>query len=175
MNPDYYSYVDSPVGRLLLTGKADALMSIQFPDANDKPIPAPAEASLDETVFKETRLQLNAFFNHDLMTFDIPLALHGSDFQLRVWDALQQIPYGQTWSYQQLATAIGSPGASRAVGRANNANPIPIIIPCHRVIGADGSLVGFGGGLARKRKLLISENTLNAASLMADQQLALFD
>ena len=98
--------------------------------------------------------QLEAYFCGTLTRFDLPLDLAGTDFQLRIWRALRAIPYGQTRTYGQIAKALGQPGAARAVGLANNQNPVPIIVPCHRVIGADGSLTGYGGGLPRKRRLL---------------------
>lgn len=107
----------------------------------------------------ETIRQLQAFFTGELKSFDVPLEIVGTDFQKRVWRALQTIPYGQTRSYSQIAAQIGAPRAMRAVGAANGRNPIPIIVPCHRVIGASGSLVGFGGGLEWKRLLLDLEAT----------------
>ena len=105
-------------------------------------------------VAKEAIRQLNAYFAGDLRRFELPLDLHGTAFQLRVWNALLQIPYGETRSYLQIARAIGSPAAVRAVGAANGANPIPIVVPCHRVIGSSGKLVGYGGGLPLKKRLL---------------------
>ena len=98
--------------------------------------------------------QLDGYFCGNLTRFDLPLDLAGTEFQLKVWRALCRIPYGETRAYGQIARALGQPGAARAVGLANNHNPVPIIVPCHRVIGADGSLTGYGGGLPRKRKLL---------------------
>jgi len=105
-------------------------------------------------VMRETLAQLRAYFAGDLRVFDVPLEVVGTDFQKRVWSALRTIPFGETRSYSQVAGQIGSPRAVRAVGAANGRNPIPIIVPCHRVIGASGSLVGFGGGLEWKRFLL---------------------
>jgi methylated-DNA-[protein]-cysteine S-methyltransferase len=101
---------------------------------------------------------LKAYFRGELKEFDLPLEMQGTEFQLRVWNELRAIPYGETISYAQLAGRIGNPKAVRAVGLANGSNPIPIIVPCHRVIGSDGSLTGFGGGLATKKKLLELEN-----------------
>jgi methylated-DNA-[protein]-cysteine S-methyltransferase len=98
--------------------------------------------------------QLDSYFCGNLTRFDLPLDLAGTEFQLKVWQALCRIPYGTTCAYGQIAKALGQPGAARAVGLANNHNPVPIIVPCHRVIGADGSLTGYGGGLPRKRRLL---------------------
>ena len=108
----------------------------------------------------EAARQLRAYFAGDLRQFDLPLDLHGSPFQLRVWKALLDIPYGETRSYLQIAQALGSPAAVRAVGAANGANPVPIVVPCHRVIGSSGKLVGYGGGLPLKKKLLELEGSL---------------
>jgi methylated-DNA-[protein]-cysteine S-methyltransferase len=105
-------------------------------------------------LMRETLKQLRAYFNGELRIFDVPLEIAGTDFQRRVWNALRTIPYGETRSYSQIAQQIGAPRAVRAVGAANGRNPIPVIVPCHRVIGASGSLVGFGGGLEWKRLLL---------------------
>jgi O-6-methylguanine DNA methyltransferase len=110
-------------------------------------------------VMHDTMCQLQAYFAGELKSFDVPLEIAGTDFQKRVWNALRTIPYGQTRSYSEIAAQIGAPRAVRAVGAANGRNPIPIIVPCHRVIGASGSLVGFGGGLAWKRLLLDLEAT----------------
>jgi O-6-methylguanine DNA methyltransferase len=109
---------------------------------------------------RETARQLEAFFAGRLRQFDLPLDLRGTDFQLRVWRELERIPYGQTRSYLQIAESIGSPKAIRAVGAANGANPIPIVVPCHRVIGSSGKLVGYGGGLPLKKRLLALEGAL---------------
>ena len=111
----------------------------------------------DNAPFAEVTRQLQAYFSGELKEFDLPLAPEGTEFQLRVWNSLRTIPYGETISYSQLAQKIGNPQAVRAVGLANGSNPIPIIVPCHRVIGSDGSLTGFGGGLANKQKLLALE------------------
>lgn len=119
----------------------------------------------EEAAFRETTLikkaaaQITEYLDGKRRTFDLPLAPHGTDFQLNVWNTLQKIPYGETRSYKQIAEAIGNPKAVRAVGMANNRNPIPIIIPCHRVIGADNSLTGYAGGLGLKQKLLELENS----------------
>ena len=104
--------------------------------------------------------QLRAYFAGKLRRFDLPLDLQGTEFQLRVWRELEAIPFGETRSYSQIATAIGAPRAVRAVGAANGANPIPIVVPCHRVIGAAGNLVGYGGGLPLKKRLLELEGAL---------------
>jgi methylated-DNA-[protein]-cysteine S-methyltransferase len=115
----------------------------------------PKEFEKSETpLIKKAAMQLNEYFNKDRQNFDLPLTLRGTDFQIKVWTALQKIPYGETSSYGELAVMIGNPKACRAVGMANNRNPITIIIPCHRVIGHNGSLTGYGGGLELKQKLL---------------------
>ena len=120
----------------------------------------PVDAAARPTVLRDTRRQLEEYFAGTRRTFDLPLSLHGSPFQVEVWRTLAQIPYGRTWSYSQLANTIGKPLAVRAVGAANGRNPIPIVLPCHRVIGADGSLTGFGGGLPIKEALLRLEGAL---------------
>lgn len=151
--------IDSPVGRLLLTGDGTALTGVYFLDAGDR---GPADAGLNPSpaAFGEVTAQLAAFFGGELKEFDLPLAPSGTAFQLAVWAELTRIPYGATTSYGDIAKALGkSPVASRAVGAANGRNPIPIIIPCHRVIGADGGLTGYGGGLDRKLTLLKVEGS----------------
>ena len=111
----------------------------------------------DDTVLPALQEQLAAYFARDLKEFDVQLAVSGTPFQQRVWAALATIPYGETWSYRELAEAVGNPKAVRAVGLANGRNPVSIVVPCHRVIGADGSLTGYGGGLERKSWLLDHE------------------
>jgi methylated-DNA-[protein]-cysteine S-methyltransferase len=117
----------------------------------------------DDGAFADAIAQLRAYFAGELRTFELPLAPHGTPFQRRVWDALLAIPYGTTTTYGRLAQQLGDPRAVRAVGLANGRNPIPIIIPCHRVIGANGSLIGYGGGLERKQWLLEREGALLVA------------
>src|SRR5262249_10548211 len=121
-------------------------------------VPTPTKKT--SKVLDETCRQLDAYFSGKLRDFDLPLAPEGTDFQLRVWKALEGIPFGQTYSYSKIAEVIGSPKAVRAVGAANGRNPLPIVIPCHRVIGANGSLTGFGGGMERKEMLLRLEGAL---------------
>jgi methylated-DNA-[protein]-cysteine S-methyltransferase len=118
------------------------------------------ERNDDAPVARETVRQLNAYFAGKLRSFDLPLDLQGTDFQMRVWHELERIPYGETRSYLRIAEIIGSPKAIRAVGAANGANPIPIIVPCHRVIGSSGKLVGYGGGLPLKKRLLALEGAI---------------
>jgi methylated-DNA-[protein]-cysteine S-methyltransferase len=143
-----YTFMDSPVGRLLLARGEEGLSTISFDGA---PLD---DWTRDDSSFDDARSQLLAYFANELRVFELPLAPRGTPFQLDVWRALQQTPYGQTRSYAQLAREIGRPNAVRAVGAANGANPIPIVVPCHRVIGSNGSLTGFGGGLTAKRYLL---------------------
>jgi methylated-DNA-[protein]-cysteine S-methyltransferase len=156
-----YAVVPSPVGDLTLTGTGEALTGCWF-EGHTKPTAMGPDLELDPEPFAEVVEQLDAYFTGRLRRFDVPLAPHGTAFQQQVWLQLRQIPYGETRSYGQLATALGSPGASRAVGLANGRNPLSIIVPCHRVIGADGSLTGFGGGMERKRFLLDLEQGVDA-------------
>ena len=146
--------IDSPVGPLLLTSDGDVLTELYMLD------PGSAEPSLprDPGPFRSVVEQLDAYFAGELKEFTVPLAPAGSAFQLAVWAELTRIPYGATCTYGDIARALGKrPVAARAVGSANGANPIPIIVPCHRVIGADGGLTGYGGGLDRKLTLLSIE------------------
>ena len=148
-----YTTMESPVGRLLLAGDERALRQVSFADG---PRSAGVQVGWLENAgaFAEVIRQLKAYFRGELRAFDLPLEMGGTEFQSRVWSALREIPYGETISYRELAERIGNLKAVRAVGLANGSNPIPIIVPCHRVIGSDGSLTGFGGGLENKRKLL---------------------
>lgn len=152
-----YTTIESPVGPLLLAGDAGGLRSVSF-ESSKRAATVQPNWKEDKAPFAEVIRQLQAYFRGELKDFDLPLALEGTEFQVRVWRNLQAIPYGETISYGQLAQRIGNPRAVRAVGLANGCNPIPIIIPCHRVIGSDGSLTGFGGGLPNKKKLLALEN-----------------
>jgi methylated-DNA-[protein]-cysteine S-methyltransferase len=142
---------DSPVGPLTLVSNGTSLARCEFENPR---YPFAAVALGDDAIIAKARHQLDAYFAGKLRVFDLPLEPQGTDFQQRVWAALLKIPYGVTRSYGQQAVAIGSPKAVRAVGLANGRNPIAIIIPCHRVIGANGSLTGYGGGMARKQLLL---------------------
>lgn len=153
-----FRYMDTPLGRLLLAGDGGGLRHILLPEDG---IPAPADPDWTESGDHTdgAARQLAAYFAGELQEFDLALAPGGTQFQLAVWRALRDIPYGTTVSYGEIARAIGRPRACRAVGLANGRNPIPIVIPCHRVIGASGSLVGYGGGLAAKRTLLEIERT----------------
>jgi methylated-DNA-[protein]-cysteine S-methyltransferase len=153
-NLDYCIYA-SPVGQLLLAGDANGLQRIAF-ECNICIAPSWRE---NKTLFKDVILQLNEYFNNQRTTFNLKLNPQGTDFQKSVWKRLEKIPFAQTKYYGQIAHEIGNPKASRAIGMANNKNPIPIIIPCHRVIGKNGSLTGFAGGLTVKQQLLDLENT----------------
>ena len=153
----HYAFLDSLVGRLLLAGNADALMLINFPTGNQAQTPHP-DWILDDTIFTESMRQLRQYFAGERTEFSIPLEMDGTDFQIRVWNALREVPFGATESYGDIARRIGQPNASRAIGGANHANPLPIVVPCHRIIGADRSLTGFGGGVETKLKLLEFEN-----------------
>lgn len=147
-----YTYVDTPIGALLIAGDGQAIVEIHFAGAEPKP-----GWRRDDDVLREPANQLRAYFSGERRTFDLPLAPRGTGFQQSVWRALQQIPYGETTTYSAIAYKIGKPAAVRAVGAANGANPIPIVIPCHRVIGASGSMTGFGGGIEVKRQLIALE------------------
>jgi methylated-DNA-[protein]-cysteine S-methyltransferase len=147
--------VDSPVGLLTLAGRNGRLRHLRMVDQTYEPS---REGWVDDDgAFDDVVRQLDAYFAGDLTEFDLELDLVGSNFQKKVWAELLTIPYGETRTYGEIAREIGSAGASRAVGLANGHNPIGIIVPCHRVIGANGSLTGYGGGLARKRHLLDME------------------
>lgn len=149
----YYCYLDTPIGELLLAGTDKALCTIGFPKGSMRRDPE-ADWIFNEKPFAEASKQLLEYFAGDRQSFDLPIALEGTDFQLSVLDALQEIPYGATASYGDIARRIGRPKAVRAVGAANGRNPIPIVVPCHRVIGSHGDLTGFGGGLDTKEALL---------------------
>ncbi len=153
-----YCVMQSPVGRLLLAGNAHALTHLSFQDGRQPTKPDP-QWTYSETPFQQPIQQLKEYFFGKRKTFTIKLAPKGTPFQQKVWQALLSIPYGQTLSYGQIAQAIGKPKAVRAVGAANGQNPVSIIVPCHRVIGSNGNLVGYGGGLSIKEALLTHENT----------------
>ncbi len=152
--------IDSPVGPLRVAADASGLVALVFPRNRHPARGADAWREGDSTLLRDARRQLAEYFAGRRRTFDLPLSPRGTEFQRRVWMALATIPYGETLSYAQLAAKLGSPSASRAVGAANGRNPLPIVLPCHRVIGADGSLTGFGGGLPTKQFLLKLEGAL---------------
>ncbi|MFH0944406.1 MAG: methylated-DNA--[protein]-cysteine S-methyltransferase [Planctomycetota bacterium] len=151
-----YSHLDTPVGRLLLVADRTALKELRFPGKHSTIDPDWIRGS---PLLQRAEAQLLAYFNGKRQTFDLPLAPEGTEFQRQVWEALRQIPYGSTVAYSEIAQAINRPRAVRAVGAANGKNPLPIVIPCHRVIGKSGSLTGFGGGLKTKQQLLDLEQS----------------
>jgi methylated-DNA-[protein]-cysteine S-methyltransferase len=153
-----YTYLDSPIGRLLLCTDGVALTGLYMD------VPGHVPRGLEQRVedgsagpLPDAARQLGEYFAGERREFDLSLRLDGTEFQRRVWKVLTEIPYGETWSYARLAKRIDNPNACRAVGLANGRNPISILVPCHRVIGADGSLTGYGGGVERKRWLLAHE------------------
>ncbi len=148
-----YCYCHTTIGRLLLIGENGLLEKLHFPNSADHTA-IEENWDLNQEYFSDVQHQLKEYFAGRLQNFKVKMHLEGTDFQLKVWQELQQIPYGKTASYGQIAKQIGNPKACRAVGGANNKNPIPIIIPCHRIVGNDGSLTGFGGGLELKKNLL---------------------
>lgn len=151
----YFTQLETPIGTVLLTSDGAALTGILLGAERPGPDAARNGRRDDDAVpFAAARAQLAAYFRGERTEFDLPLAPDGTPFQQRVWAELRKIPYGATLSYGELARRVGRPNGARAVGLANGRNPLPIVIPCHRVIGADGSLVGYGGGLDRKRALL---------------------
>jgi methylated-DNA-[protein]-cysteine S-methyltransferase len=143
----------SPIGELTLVGDGESLTGVYMTEHRHRP-PLPDGARRDPAAFAGAREQLGEYFAGERTSFDLPLRMDGTEFQREVWDALLDIAYGETESYGELAQRIGRPDAVRAVGLANGRNPISIVVPCHRVIGASGSLTGYGGGLERKRFLL---------------------
>lgn len=155
-----HTVVDSPYGPLTLVATGGVLSGLYMTGQRHRP----AEESFgervaaDEAPFPEVVRQLTAYFSGELTEFDLPVRLEGTEFQRSVWEQLVRIPYGQTWSYGELAAKLGKPSASRAVGLANGKNPVGIIVPCHRVIGASGSMTGYGGGVDRKVRLLAFES-----------------
>ncbi|TDK96074.1 methylated-DNA--[protein]-cysteine S-methyltransferase [Mycobacterium paragordonae] len=158
-----YRTIDSPIGPLTLAGRDGVLTNLRMVDQTYEP--SRADWTPDDAGFPEAVRQLDAYFAGELCDFDVQLDLRGTEFQRRVWKALLTIPYGETRSYGEIAGQIGAPGAARAVGLANGHNPIAIIVPCHRVIGAAGKLTGYGGGLDRKQTLLTLEKRRAPADL----------
>jgi len=152
-----FTHFQSPIGRLLLTSDGTALTGLYMEPSHEAQSLGGWSEDATAAPLTATLQQLSEYFAGARRVFDLPLRLEGTVFQQRVWRELTVIPYGETWSYGQLARRIGKPSASRAVGLANGRNPISILVPCHRVIGADGSLTGYGGGLERKQWLLAHE------------------
>ena len=153
-----HTLVESPLGPLTLRADDGALTGLYLPGHRRGPAPGTL-GTRDDAVLPAVREQLAAYFAGERTAFDVPLELRGTAFQQRVWAALREIPYGETRTYGQLAAALGAPSASRAVGLANGRNPISIVVPCHRVVGASGSLTGYAGGVERKRALLDLERS----------------
>jgi methylated-DNA-[protein]-cysteine S-methyltransferase len=156
-----YTTMDSPIGELLLLGDGDALHGLHMQDGRH-PLPVNPRWQRDDDAFEDVRRQLEEYFAGERASFDITMHMDGTAFQRTVWHALTEIPYGETISYGELAKRIGRPDRARAVGTANGQNPIAVIVPCHRVIGANGKLVGYGGGLDNKRRLLELESGISA-------------
>jgi methylated-DNA-[protein]-cysteine S-methyltransferase len=161
-----YTTIESPIGELLLLGDGQALHGLYMQEGR-KPITHSPDWQLAPTAFVDVSEQLSEYFAGQRTKFEVELAMHGSPFQRSVWQALQDIPYGESISYGELARRVGQPSAARAVGMANGCNPISVIVPCHRVIGADGSLTGYGGGVERKRLLLDLEANMRTPQLSA--------
>jgi methylated-DNA-[protein]-cysteine S-methyltransferase len=149
--------MDSPIGELTLTAAGGSLTGVHMHEQRHLP-ELPPGCVRDDAGLADVVAQLNAYFAGELLAFDLPMTMQGTDFQRTVWAALGEIPYGETISYGELARRVGNPKASRAVGLANGRNPLAIVVPCHRVIGADGGLTGYGGGLDRKVWLLEHES-----------------
>jgi methylated-DNA-[protein]-cysteine S-methyltransferase len=161
-----YSHVDSPIGPLLLTSDGESLTGLYMGAPSKRPHMGSEWAeNPNGSLLAEAARQLEEYFSGKRQVFDLPLKMEGTEFQKRVWRQLTQIPFGETWSYGQLAKRLDNPNGSRAVGLANGRNPIAVIVPCHRVIGADGSLTGFGGGIPRKQWLLSHEGFPATGSL----------
>lgn len=154
----------SPIGTLTLSARGEQLVGLHLPGSGE---PSPTGTVAPTPVLARAAVQLAEYFAGTRTAFDLPLAPEGTDFQRGVWRALCEVPYGETCSYAAIARAIGKPAATRAVGMANNRNPLAIIVPCHRVVGANGALVGFGGGLPAKRFLLGLEQRHQTFALRA--------
>ena len=154
-----YSHFDSALGTLLLARDAAGLTQLTF-EHHKHPRPVQPDWIEDDDAFADVRAQLTEYLDGRRTAFNLPLSLHGTDFQERVWNALLAVPFGETTTYAKLAQQIGRPGAYHAVGAAVGMNPISIIVPCHRVLGSDGGLTGYAGGVERKAKLLTLEEAL---------------
>jgi methylated-DNA-[protein]-cysteine S-methyltransferase len=149
--PVRYSIMDSPLGSLTLASSGRGLASVQFG------LNMPVDGIIDDEANREAIVQLQEYFDGKRTQFDLPMDVQGTPFQMAVWDELRKIPYGSTCSYIEIARSLGKPGAARAVGMANHENPVAVIVPCHRVVGSDGSLTGYAGGLHIKQQLLSIE------------------
>lgn len=153
---NYFTYYESPLGRLTLQANGAGLRGAWFDVQTTVPDDLGVE-NADHPILRQAVAEFEEYFAGKRQQFDVPVAAHGTDFQQQVWAMLRQIPFGETWTYQDLALAIDNPKAVRAVGLANGKNPISIIVPCHRVIGKNGKLTGYAGGIERKQKLLAME------------------
>ncbi|EJN6826575.1 methylated-DNA--[protein]-cysteine S-methyltransferase [Vibrio cidicii] len=154
---NYYTIAPSPLGEMTLQANDEGILGIWFTTQTTRPDDLGQEDA-NHPVLGLALTQLNEYFSGKRTQFDLPIAAKGTAFQMQVWQALTTIPYGETWSYQELANAIGNPKAVRAVGLANGKNPVSIVVPCHRVIGKNGKLTGYAGGIERKRWLLERES-----------------
>jgi methylated-DNA-[protein]-cysteine S-methyltransferase len=164
VNGTRWSMLESPIGDLILTGHGGALTGLyvgRLPGSD-----ALAEGDRDDRAFESVRGQLTGYFAGERRSFDVPLDLRGTEFQRTVWDALLRVPFGETTTYGEIARRIGRPAAVRAVGAANGRNPVSIIVPCHRVVGSNGALVGYGWGVERKAFLLDHERLVSGATLL---------
>lgn len=168
MSTTYATHLDSPLGVLTLLSDGESLTGLFMPSSKGNPAVDPAWGT-HTPVFDRTAEQLAGYFRGELRTFDVPLAPAGTPFQQRVWSALREIPYGETRSYRDIAIRIGAPTAVRAVGLANGRNPLSVIVPCHRVVGSNGALTGYGGGLHNKQLLLDLERRSAGAHTLLDQ------
>ena len=163
----YYSELQSPVGPITLVSDGDAITTVTMRPAA-LVVAHGGEWLKDDARLAAARDQLGAYFAGELREFSLPLAPRGSEFQQQVWAALRRIPFGETRSYGEIAAALGQPGSARAVGAANRTNPIGIVVPCHRVIGADGTLTGYAGGIERKKFLLEHEGALAGTHIQTE-------
>ena len=152
----YFCYHTTPLGKLIFQSREQHLCGAWFENQTTQPKHL-GQPDSEQPVFKQAIEQLSDYFSGSRKLFDVPTLAHGTEFQQRVWQALRTIPYGETWTYGQLAVAIGQPTAARAVGLANSKNPLSIIVPCHRVVGSNGKLTGYAGGVRRKAMLLALE------------------
>ena len=160
---NYYTFLDSPFGMIRLLSDGFSLIGLDLPDQKHmKPVQPDWIEDAELFIHENAKTQLSEYFDGQRKKFNLPVTLQGTKFQQQVWEVLSEIPYGETLSYKELAVMIKKPASVRAVGQANGRNPISIIIPCHRVIGADGSLTGYGGGIERKAMLLDFEKAVLA-------------
>ena len=162
-----HTAIDSPLGELTLVGHGGVLAGVYFAEHTRRPDPT-TFGSRDDTGFDAAARQLDEYFRGERTGFDLPLGPQGNPFELRVWGLLRRIPYGRTCTYGQLAAVLGNPALAREVGAANARNPLSVVVPCHRVVGADGRLVGYAGGLERKRALLKLEGAAPGGQMLLE-------